>query len=84
MMWKIVCITNETSYDWHNATVRFEDEQGKVSKSVGIGAVKKDDYVYVNKQADYFVVTFTDDKGARHESERYYSNPYVDVSFLTK
>ncbi|MBQ8050816.1 MAG: hypothetical protein IJ197_04490 [Bacteroidaceae bacterium] len=78
------CITNKTSYDWHNAAVQFLDSEGKKGKLIEIGAVKIRDYVYVTIEEDYFIVTFTDDKGTRHESEKYYSNPYVDVSFLTK
>jgi len=79
-----VCIKNETSYDWHNAGVQFMDAEGNKAKYVNIGAVAKNDYRYVPIAASYFVVDFVDNNGIKHESEKYYSNPYVDVSFLVK
>ena len=81
---KEVCIKNETSYDWHNAGVQFMDVEGNKAKYVNIGAVAKNDYRYVPIAASYFVVDFVDNNGVKHESEKYYSNPYVDVSFLVK
>jgi len=79
-----VCIKNKTSYDWHNAGVQFMDAEGNKAKYVNIGAVEKDGYRYVPIDASYFVVDFTANDGVKHESEKYYSNPYVDVSFLVK
>ena len=78
------CIKNKTSYNWHNAGVQFMNVDGKVVKYVVIGAVEKGDYRYVPIAAEYFVVDFLDDNGVKHESEVYYSNPYVDISFLVK
>jgi hypothetical protein len=79
-----VCITNKTSYDWHNAGVQFQNVEGKKVKYVNIGAVEKNGYRYVPIAASYFVVDFVDNNGVKHESEKYYSNPYVDVSFLSE
>lgn len=79
-----VCIKNKTSYDWHNAGVQFMNVEGENVKYVNIGAVEKDDYRYVPIAASYFVVDFIDNSGVKHVSEKYYSNPYVDVSFLVK
>ena len=79
-----VCIRNKTSYDWHNAGVQFMNVEGKKIKYVKIGAVEKNDYRYVPIAASYFVVDFVDNNGVKHESEKYYSNPYVDVSFLVR
>lgn len=76
------CIKNETTLDWHNAGVQFMDVDGKNVKYVEIGAVAKGDYRYVPIAADYFVVDFFDENRAKHISEKYYSNPFVDVSFL--
>ena len=78
------CIKNKTSYDWHDAGVQFMDNNDKNVKYVNIGAVEKNGYRYVPIAADYFVVDFIDNNGKKHQSEKYYSNPYVDVSFLVK
>lgn len=78
------CITNKTSYDWHDAGVQFMDNNDNNVKYVNIGAVEKNGYRYVPIAADYFVVDFIDNNGTKHQSEKYYSNPYVDVSFLVK
>ena len=76
-----VCIKNKTQYNWHDAGVQFMDENRTNIKYVEIGAVAKGDYRYVPIAADYFVVVYKDDNGTRYVSEKYYSNPYVDVSF---
>lgn len=76
------CIKNKTSYNWHDAGVQFMDVNGRKVKYVEIGTVAINDYRYVPIEAEYFVVDFKDDNGDRHTSERYYSNPYIDISFL--
>lgn len=77
-----ICITNETAYNWHNATIQFKDENEENTKQKNIGTVEINHYVYVNKLDEYFVVQFTDDDGIERESEKYFSNPYVTVKYM--
>lgn len=75
-----ICITNKTTDNWHNAGVQFINSKGVNTSYLEIGKVEIQDHVYVPRKDDYFIVNYFDDNGIEHQSEKYYSNPFVDIS----
>lgn len=75
----IICIFNKTKDNWHDAGVQFINSKGVNTSYLEIGTVESGDYVYVPHRDDYFIVNYFDDNGIEHQSEKYYSNPFVNI-----
>ncbi len=72
-------LTNNTESNWHDASVNFMNSKNKVKKKKNIGTLEKYDWVYIQKEDDYFFVEFTDDDGVKHQTEKYLTNTTVSV-----
>ena len=79
-----MCLTNKTQKDWYNATVIFTNAENTVTGSEDIGTLENGSYLYINykKIYSFFYVKFYDKNNVLHQSEKYYTNPYVDVKSL--
>ena len=77
-------LTNSTKFNWHEASINFMNSKNIVTKRKSIGTVERYDWVYVQKDDDYFFVEFTDDNGAKHQTEKYLTNTTVSVSTLAE
>lgn len=79
-----MCLSNKTQKDWYNATVIFTNAEKTITGSEDIGTLEKGSYIYINYKKIYslFYVTFYDKNHVLHQSEKYYTNPFVDVKSL--
>ena len=72
-------LSNYTDYNWHNAYIQFINSNNQNKKKKNIGTLEKYSSVWVDIEADYFYITFTDENGNDHQTEKYLSNGTVQV-----